>query len=680
MSSREKSISISTTLSIPSTSTQGSNSTPIQSPIDNFIFDMVAAVAPDFSICSNCELNNPSYSKCIDCNENLCDTCVGAHQMVRVTKDHKITGRRSLNGSSSQSSTISGHSEYSQGSSVHPVNDIVSQLLAPSTSTLSTSPLSSHHTSCDKHNNPFRFYCRLCVSPLCNTCYFEHQTHSVTYINDGLEAALDTSSKLITDTQAMCITLRQALSCVQHMYERVEFRAIATTREVRNVIKKYIAAFEAREIELLKLIDQGRAVKLKILGNQMENIRTVYTRLTRATEFLNECSKSPTSYDLMVANQQVNKELKQAYTLGSSLMPCEDDGFLFIPPNESIFDAIGSIGKLMITSSTSNLSSGTGPQQQQLGSSPTNNITGVLTKAKFRPIYGVTNIVIVKDVGPNPSIVFGGEGEKDGDLCRPWGIAQNRFGEYIVADRSNNRIQVFDKTGKFLFKFGQQGTAPAQFDRPAGVAVNPQDEIVVADKDNHRIQVFMKDGTHLFSFGEKGTQIGQFQYPWDVACDSVGNILVSDTRNHRIQLFTWNGIFVAKYGFEGPSNMWKHFDSPRGVCFHPCGDIVVTDFNNHRLVIINPSLNRARYIGVEGSEYGQFIRPQGVICDDKGNIAVADSRNNRIQVFSENGEFLWAVGQLGKDQGDMDRPSGICLTPEGRISVVDFGNSRVQTF
>ena len=72
-------------------------------------------------------------------------------------------------------------------------------------------------------------------------------------------------------------------------------------------------------------------------------------------------------------------------------------------------------------------------------------------------------------------------------------------------------------------------------------------------------------GEFLLMFGEKGAANGQFMYPWDVACNSKNQILVSDTRNHRLQLFSPAGEFLAKYGFDG--QMWKHFDSPRGVCF-----------------------------------------------------------------------------------------------------------------
>ena len=56
--------------------------------------------------------------------------------------------------------------------------------------------------------------------------------------------------------------------------------------------------------------------------------------------------------------------------------------------------------------------------------------------------------------------------------------------------------------------------------------------------------------------------------------------------------------------------MWKHFDSPRGVAFTHDNRIIVTDFNNHRLVIINPDMKSAGYLGSEGNQTSQFLRPQ----------------------------------------------------------------------
>ncbi|OQR76395.1 tripartite motif-containing protein 71-like [Tropilaelaps mercedesae] len=164
-----------------------------------------------------------------------------------------------------------------------------------------------------------------------------------------------------------------------------------------------------------------------------------------------------------------------------------------------------------------------------------------------------------------PIVVFGGEGDREGKLCRPWGVCVDPQGRIIVADRSNNRIQIFNPDGSFHLSFGSPGSQVGQFDRPAGVTTDSSGRIIVADKDNHRIQIFSGRGEFIAKFGERGSKLGQFNYPWDVAVNADNQILVSDTRNHRVQLFSSEGVFINKYGFEGA--LWKQFDSPRGVAF-----------------------------------------------------------------------------------------------------------------
>ena len=41
------------------------------------------------SQCS-CGEKSPATHHCHDCGEDLCPTCVGAHQRVRVTREHKV--------------------------------------------------------------------------------------------------------------------------------------------------------------------------------------------------------------------------------------------------------------------------------------------------------------------------------------------------------------------------------------------------------------------------------------------------------------------------------------------------------------------------------------------------------------------------------------------------------------
>lgn len=191
-----------------------------------------------------------------------------------------------------------------------------------------------------------------------------------------------------------------------------------------------------------------------------------------------------------------------------------------------------------------------------------------------------------------PSHSFAYDGSLEGQLSRPWGVCVDKDGYIIIGDRRNNRIQIFYPDGTFKFAFGSKGSGDGQLELPAGVTTDRQNRIIVADKDNHRIQIFSSTGRFILKFGGYGRELGEFQYPWDVAVNSMGNIIATDTRNHRIQMFTSNGHFITKYSFD-TTYYEKHLKShitPRGLCFTPNGDILVTDFENHRIMKLDANL------------------------------------------------------------------------------------------
>ncbi|KAL0593391.1 LOW QUALITY PROTEIN: E3 ubiquitin-protein ligase TRIM71 [Plecturocebus cupreus] len=479
-------------------------------------------------------------------------------------------------------------------------------------------------------------------------------------------------------------------------------------------------------------VEKIRQVKAKSLYLQVEKLRQNLNKLESTISAVQQVLEEGRALDILLARDRMLAQVQELKTVRSLLQPQEDDRVMFTPPDQALYLAIKSFGFVSsgafapLTKATGDglkralqgkvasftvigydhdgeprLSGGDlmsavvlGPDGNLFGAEVSDQQNGTYV-VSYRPqlegehLVSVTLCnqhienspfkVVVKSgrsyVGIGlPGLSFGSEGDSDGKLSAALG-AVDKEGYIIVADRSNNRIQVFKPCGAFHHKFGTLGSRPGQFDRPAGVACDASRRIVVADKDNHRIQIFTFEGQFLLKFGEKGTKNGQFNYPWDVAVNSEGKILVSDTRNHRIQLFGPDGVFLNKYGFEGA--LWKHFDSPRGVAFNHEGHLVVTDFNNHRLLVIHPDCQSARFLGSEGTGNGQFLRPQGVAVDQEGRIIVADSRNHRVQMFESNGSFLCKFGAQGSGFGQMDRPSGIAITPDGMIVVVDFGNNRI---
>jgi len=75
-------------------------------------------------------------------------------------------------------------------------------------------------------------------------------------------------------------------------------------------------------------------------------------------------------------------------------------------------------------------------------------------------------------------------------------------GSIFVADghtpgQGNARIVKFDKNGKYLMEWGGHGSGPGQFEVPHSMALDSQGRLYVADRANNRIQIFTQDGKYL---------------------------------------------------------------------------------------------------------------------------------------------------------------------------------------
>jgi DNA-binding beta-propeller fold protein YncE len=173
------------------------------------------------------------------------------------------------------------------------------------------------------------------------------------------------------------------------------------------------------------------------------------------------------------------------------------------------------------------------------------------------------DIYISDGYGNRRIVVF----DKEGNYLRQWGrqatieetragkggvfarvvhcIAISNEGLVYVCDRQGDRIQVFDKKGKFIRNIWIR-TGTAEIPDPRGTAwwvnFSPDREqryLYVMNGRNEMVHILdHKSGEILSSFGRPGHQIGNFTHGHTIAVDSQGNIYVAETNyGRRIQRF-----------------------------------------------------------------------------------------------------------------------------------------------
>ena len=124
-------------------------------------------------------------------------------------------------------------------------------------------------------------------------------------------------------------------------------------------------------------------------------------------------------------------------------------------------------------------------------------------------------------------------------LYNPHGIFIDTNFDLYVADRTNNRIQLFNlgiTTGITVVGSAAPGTITLYY--PTGVSLDADKYLFIVDQYNNRIVGSGPNGFRcLVGCSGSGSVLKSLVYPSSMAFDSHGNIYVVDRNNHRIQKY-----------------------------------------------------------------------------------------------------------------------------------------------
>jgi peptidylamidoglycolate lyase len=148
-------------------------------------------------------------------------------------------------------------------------------------------------------------------------------------------------------------------------------------------------------------------------------------------------------------------------------------------------------------------------------------------------------------------------------------------GSFYVADGYDNaRIVKFDKNGKYLLEWGTKGTGPGQFNLVHDVAVDAHHRIYVADRSNNRIQIFTETGKFL-------GQWRNIRSPSHLTMTKDGYLWVTAGVGNRLAKFDLNGKRMTYWGMYG--RFAGGFDDPHTIDVDPAGNLYVVEVYNNRV-------------------------------------------------------------------------------------------------
>ena len=171
------------------------------------------------------------------------------------------------------------------------------------------------------------------------------------------------------------------------------------------------------------------------------------------------------------------------------------------------------------------------------------------------------------------------------DGTRPMGIALCDNGDYIVTDDGKHRVLRIDHNGATKWAVGSEGSGRDQFMYPQGVCILLDGRVVVADRSNNRLQVLNAETSAVVgTLARSDREV--WKGCWGITTDAQGLIYVVENQSRRVVVVTVEGQVVRTLGSygSGPGQL----RDPMGVAVDGKGNVIVADDRNNRIVVFHP--------------------------------------------------------------------------------------------
>ncbi len=145
----------------------------------------------------------------------------------------------------------------------------------------------------------------------------------------------------------------------------------------------------------------------------------------------------------------------------------------------------------------------------------------------------------------------------------PTDVAVKKDGSFYVSDGyGNSRVVKFSLTGEYLFEWGKKGNKEGEFNLPHAIDLDNEENIYVADRENNRVQIFDPEGEFINqwaddSFGKISSVVFDKEKKGFVAADYTTSS--SDmVMGSEIILFSSSGNFITKLEMKEGLKCWYH--------------------------------------------------------------------------------------------------------------------------
>ncbi|XP_052691349.1 uncharacterized protein LOC128169221 [Crassostrea angulata] len=225
-----------------------------------------------------------------------------------------------------------------------------------------------------------------------------------------------------------------------------------------------------------------------------------------------------------------------------------------------------------------------------------------------------------------------------GKSGRLW--ASDRYGNLVQTDLQGNQLQKIRTSGGYGYH-----------------TVTQDGDLIYTDKNNKVINRITPDNT-ITEFIKTGDWV-----PISIHSSHInGDILVGMIKDEEAKVTRYNKTGTEIQNIQRDNKRQGLYGDPHYITENINGDICVSDYDKHAVVVVDKSGQHRFSYTRQGSEFNPFE-----ICTDVlGHILVCDEISKSVHLLDQDGQFL---SPLLTEQQGLEYPRSVCVDDENNLWV-----------
>ncbi|XP_006824040.1 E3 ubiquitin-protein ligase TRIM71-like [Saccoglossus kowalevskii] len=580
--------------------------------------------------CEGCE-SNPASGICIICEQYLCDNCVKVHKNVTSTRSHKVLSLAEL---SIQYTYIP-----------HP--------FSPKTARL-----------CDIHQgSELKFFCTTCQVLTCRDCTIvthrvpEHVHKPIKDAADEYQSFLVKMLKMLDKkTSEVSKKIAKATEKRDKLDENFtkEKAAVQTASdEVRSEISK-------TEQDVLDELETESVERMSRLNTQTNDLECKLSAFMRTCNDIRKSLEFESGAQLLTSKNTYTKQIEKLLAEDIDIKVEEND--LHVLPR---VDKITSMFKPRRTVCLSQCTIGDGVEyllhkRQSVDLSiTTKDCMGrhIVSEHEVKAIH-------IKPDGSQKQMEVTDNDDGTYSVTLHGDIEGNHEIRVMIGDTPIPGPPFTVEVVKDLVKtIGQKGDGELQFNNIRGIAINKNGDIVAADKDNNRLQIIDTGGKC-----KNIIPMGRMFKPVDVAVLNDNTYLViGDAWNSGVAMISPFDQTISYFGA-------NEIDRARGIAICPATGLVYVISETWN-VFAKVFTQKGEFVK---SMKLKWSTPTCIKIDNEGRLFVCVNLDHNAAVYDNNGELLYRISEVGMSDGMLRNPIYLAFDKHGYLYI--SSDHKVQKF